>query len=189
MQFGYARVSTSEQDTTLQRDALGRAGAERIVEEKKAGAGVRRLQLEQLLDQLRPGDVVLVYKLDRLARSLRDLLAILDTINAAGASFRSLTESIDTATPAGTMMMHMLGAMAQFERSLIAERSIAGQRAAMERGVHCGRTAVLSAKQGELARDLYRSGRYNLSQLARQHGCHLSSIKRAIARADAKSAR
>ena len=183
MQIGYARVSTTEQDTTLQIDALRRAGAERVLEEKRSGAGVRRLVLEQLLEQLRPGDVVMVYKLDRLARSMRDLLAILDTIAAAGASFRTLTESIDTGTPAGTMMMHMLGAMAQFERSLIAERSIAGQRAAMERGVHCGRSAVLSAKQGARARDLYSSGRYSLSELARQHGCHLSSIKRAIARA------
>jgi DNA invertase Pin-like site-specific DNA recombinase len=184
MHFGYARVSSSEQDTTLQLDALRRAGARKVVEEKRAGAGVRRLVLEQLIEQLRPGDVVMVYKLDRLARSMRGLLAILDAITAAGASFRSLTESIDTGTPAGTMMMHMLGAMAQFERSLIAERSIAGQRAAMERGVHCGRSAVLSAKQGARARDLYRSGRYSLTALARQHGCHLSSIKRAIARAD-----
>lgn len=188
MHFGYARVSTSEQDTTLQLDALKRAGARKVIEEKKAGAGVRRLQLEQLLEQLRPGDVVMVYKLDRLARSLKDLLAILDEISAAGASFRSLTESIDTGTPAGVMMMHMLGAMAQFERSLIAERSIAGQRAAMERGVHCGRPAALSEKQGARARDLYRSGRCSLTALAREHGVHMSSVKRAIARADARAA-
>lgn len=186
MQFGYARVSTSEQETTLQLDALRRAGVAKVLEEKKAGAGVRRPVLERILEQLRPGDVLTVYKLDRLARSLRDLLGILEAIKQAGAGFRSLTEAIDTTTPAGRMMLQMLGAFAEFERSMIAERSIAGQRAAMERGVHCGRSAVMTMKEGERARDLARSGRYSLTELGHKYGCHLSSVKRAIARAEAK---
>lgn len=184
MMIGYARVSTTEQDTALQRDALRRAGVRKVFEEKRSGAGPQRLELARMLDSLRAGDVVTVYKLDRLARSLRDLLGILDAIATAGASFRSLTETIDTCTPAGRMMMQMLGAVAEFERGIIAERSIAGQRAAMERGVHCGRSAVLTPKEAERALELYRSGRYTLSELARRHGCHLSSIKRAIARVE-----
>jgi DNA invertase Pin-like site-specific DNA recombinase len=184
MQLGYARVSKTEQDTTLQTDALMRAGVGRVFSEHKRGAGVQRPQLDALLDQLRAGDVVVIYKLDRLARSLRDLLGIIDRIERAGATFRSLTEAIDTGTPAGRMMMQLLGAVAEFERGIIKERSGAGQRAAMERGVHCGRAALLTLPQARRARDDYRAGRATLTGLARLHGCHISSIKRAILRAD-----
>lgn len=184
MKIGYARVSTSDQETTLQLDALHRDGVRKVYQEQKAGAGVHRPELARLLDALRPGDVVTVYKLDRLARSLSDLLGILAAIEDAGASFRSLTETIDTGTPAGRMMMQLLGAFAEFERGMIRERSIAGQRAAMERGKHCGRPAALSESEGRRARDLVRSGRSSLSGQARLYGVHVSSIKRAIARAD-----
>lgn len=184
MCIGYARVSTSEQDTRLQLDALRAAGVVRVFEEKRSGADSTRLQLARMLDQLRPGDVVTVYKLDRLARSLSDLLHILARIKAAGASFRSLTETIDTSTPAGRMLMQMLGAFAEFERGMIRERSMAGQRAAMDRGVHCGRSASLTAAEGTKAAQRYRSGQATLSGLARLYGCHLSSVKRAIARAE-----
>jgi DNA invertase Pin-like site-specific DNA recombinase len=184
MIFGYARVSSSEQDTTLQLDALGRAGVDRVFQEKRAGAGVHRPELERMLEQLRAGDVVMVYKLDRLARSLSDLLHILARIEAHGAAFRSLTEVIDTSTPAGRMMMQLLGAFAEFERGMIRERSIAGQRAAMERGKHCGRPAALTHQEGRKAAELYREGKATLSALARLHGVHLSSIKRAIKRVD-----
>jgi DNA invertase Pin-like site-specific DNA recombinase len=184
MIFGYARVSSSEQDTTLQLDALARAGVDRVFQEKRAGAGVHRPELERMLEQLRAGDVVMVYKLDRLARSLSDLLHILARIEAHGAAFRSLTEVIDTSTPAGRMMMQLLGAFAEFERGMIRERSIAGQRAAMERGKHCGRPAALTHQEGQKAAELYRGGKATLSALARLHGVHLSSIKRAIKRAE-----
>jgi DNA invertase Pin-like site-specific DNA recombinase len=116
--FGYARVSTSEQETTLQLDALQRVGVHCIYQEKRSSVG-RRPQLELLLSVLGTGDIVKVYKIDRFARSLIDLLSILERIEAAGASFQSLTEPIDTSTPAGRMMMHMLGAFAEFERSII----------------------------------------------------------------------
>lgn len=184
MIFGYARVSSSEQDTTLQLDALTRAGVDRIFQEHRPGAGVHRPELERLLEQLRAGDLVTVYKIDRLARSLSDLLHILARIEAHGAAFRSLTEPIDTSTPTGRMLMQLLGAFAEFERGMIRERSIAGQRAAMDRGKHCGRPATLSHAEGLRAAELYRSGQSTLSALARLHGVHLSSIKRAIKRAD-----
>lgn len=184
VRIGYARVSTSEQDTRMQLDALRAAGVVKVFEEKRSGADSTRLQLARMLDQLRPGDVVTVYKLDRLARSLSDLLHILAKIKAAGASFCSLTETIDTSTPAGRMLMQMLGAFPEFERGMIRERSIAGQRAAMDRGVHCGRRAALTAAEGAKAAQRYRSGQATLSALARLHGCHLSSIKRAIARVE-----
>ena len=185
MILGYARVSRTEQDTQLQLDALERAGVAKIFQKKKAGAGVRRLELERMLEQLRAGDVVVVYKLDRLARSLIDLLHILAKIEKHGAAFRSLTETIDTGTPAGRMMMQLLGAFAEFERGMIRERSMAGQRAAMERGKHCGRPAALTHAEGRKAAELIDKGKTSLSALARAHGVHLSSIKRAIARARA----
>ncbi len=183
MLIGYARVSTNEQDTALQLDALKAAGAGLVFEEKRSGADALRPQLRRMLDQLRPGDVVTVYKLDRLARSLADLLSILARIEAAGARFRSLTEAIDTTTPAGRMMMQLLGAFAEFERNMIRERTAAGLRAAIDRGTRCGRPPALSHSEGRRAAQLVAEGKATLSGLARLHGVHLSSIKRAIQRA------
>lgn len=138
MLIGYARVSTVQQDTALQRAAFVRAGVRKVVEEKRSGGGARPL-LEALLNKLKPGDVVVVYKIDRLARSLVDLLRILQRITDAGAQFRSLTEPLETATPVGRMMLQLLGAFAEFERALIRERCCAGLYAAMARGVAVGR--------------------------------------------------
>ncbi len=142
MLIGYARVSTSEQDTAMQLAALRKAGVRKVFEESRS-AVKHRPQLVALLDTLRDGDVLVVYKLDCLARSMRDLLAIVDRIDQAGARFRSITEAIDTTTPAGEMVLHMLGAMAQFERSLIRERSIAGMEVAKANGVRLGRAPAL----------------------------------------------
>lgn len=179
--FGYARVSTTHQDTHLQIDALTRAGATVIVEEKTSSVGARR-ELNRLLSQLQRGDCVLVYKLDRFARSLIDLLKIVDKIEAAGATFRSITESVDTFTPAGRMMMQMVGAFAEFERGIIRERSIAGQNAARERGNLPGRRRVLTPEQeAELVR-LYLSGGYTFRNLAVRYGVSLSAVKRAVYR-------
>src|SRR5690606_11019111 len=110
MQIGYARVSTDDQDNAAQVEQLRRAGVERIFEEKASGGRADRPELARALDLLRPGDVLVVYKLDRLGRSLKHHLQILERIEQAGAGFRSLTEAIDTTSPAGRMMMHMLGA-------------------------------------------------------------------------------
>jgi len=180
--IGYARVSTMEQDTHLQRLALQKAGVKKVFEEKKTGSTMQRAQLLAMLDQLREGDVVVVYKLDRLARSLPDLLRILARIEAAGAGFKSLTEILDTTNPAGRMLMQLLGAFAEFERAMIAERTLAGMRAAVARGVKLGRHSALSPTEARKARTLYEEGKATLSGLARLHGCHLSSVKRAIAR-------
>lgn len=183
MLYGYARVSSTEQETALQRDALRRAKVRYVVEEKRS-AGQVRPALEGLLDRLQPGDVVAVYKVDRFARSLSDLLRILDRIESAGASFRSLTEPIDTSSPAGRMMMHLLGAFAEFERSMIRERSMAGQIAAVERGARLGRKRALTERQEQRCYKEWLSGRYTRTELARRYGCHLSSIKRIILRVE-----
>jgi DNA invertase Pin-like site-specific DNA recombinase len=177
MLFGYARVSTDDQETALQRDALHRAGVDRLFEEKRSGAAHRPL-LEALLYCLRPGDVVLVYKVDRLARSLVDLLRVLARIEHAGASFRSLTEPLDTATPVGRMLLHMLGSFAEFERAVIRERCQAGREAARRRGVRFGRPPKLDLVA---VRRLASAG-HNQSEIARRFGCHPSSVNKALRR-------
>lgn len=138
MIHGYARVSTSEQDPRLQLDALARAGVDRIWQEKQS-AVLRRPELASMLQAIQPGDLVVFWKLDRLARSLRDLLDIIDRVQAAGASIRSLTEPIDTSTPIGLLLIQVLGGFAQFERAVIRERAAAGREAAKARGVRFGR--------------------------------------------------
>ncbi|MBP7610106.1 MAG: recombinase family protein [Steroidobacteraceae bacterium] len=176
MLIGYARVSTSEQETTLQRDALSTAGVERVFEEKRS-AVKRRPQLAAALASLRPGDVLTVYKVDRLARSLIDLLQIIERVSKAGASFRSLTEPIDTSSPAGRMTLQLLGAFAEFERAMIRERSMAGQEAARRRGAKIGRPRALSVEDQHAVYSLLRKGR-TMAELSRRFGVHLSSIKR-----------
>jgi len=179
--IGYARVSTDQQETDLQLDALRRAGVHRIFQEKGSSVG-RRPQLQRALATLQPGDTLVVYKLDRLARSLRNLLDIIERMEAAGAGFRSLTEPIDTASAAGRLMLQMLGAVAEFERSLIRERSTAGQQLARSRGVHCGRPRSLSTDAEATIVRLYSSGHYSLDSLARHFGVHPSTVKRAVYR-------
>ncbi|MCZ8252253.1 MAG: recombinase family protein [Hylemonella sp.] len=183
MFVGYARVSTNEQETHLQLDALDRAGAIKIYQEKRSAVSYRPA-LERMLQELQPGHVVLVYKMDRLARSLRDLLQILDRIEAADARFRSLTEPIDTETLAGRMMMQMLGAFAEFERGMIRERTIAGMRAAVDRGARLGRYRNLSPEdEADLVRMyLEGDGFYSMQALANVFGVSLATTKRAIYR-------
>ncbi len=178
---GNARVSTTEQETTLQLDALKRAGVKKVFQEKRSGVATRPV-LAALLTQLGPGDKVYIYKMDRLARSLIDLLGIISRIEDAGASFQSLTEPIDTSTGAGRMMVHMLGAFAEFERGIIRERCMAGQSAAMARGVHCGRPRSLDPEvEADIVR-LYKSRWYTLQSLAFVFDCHPSTVKRAVYR-------
>ncbi|MEP2474060.1 MAG: recombinase family protein [Paracoccaceae bacterium] len=139
MNFGYARVSTDDQATAAQLDALQAVSCERIFEERASGGRWDRPELHRMLDQLRDGDVVVVWKLDRLSRSLKDLLSIMEKIDAANAGFRSLTEAIDTTTPAGRMMMQMVGVFAEFECEMIRERTRAGLERARKKGRHPGR--------------------------------------------------
>jgi DNA invertase Pin-like site-specific DNA recombinase len=148
MLVGYARVSkTDQQDTRAQVKALKEAGCKRIFEESASGGRWDRPELHRALDQLREGDILVVWKLDRLSRSLKDLLHILEKISDAGAGFRSLTENIDTSTPAGRMMLQMIGVFAEFERSMVRERTRMGLQAARERGRIGGRKAKLKPNQ------------------------------------------
>jgi len=182
MLIGYARVSTIEQETHLQIDALRKANVDRIFEEKRSGGDRKRPILEEVLRSLEPGDTFVVFKLDRVARSLSHLLEILDRIESAGAAFLSLTEVIDTKSPAGRMMMHIIGAFAEFERELIRERTRAGMEAALLRGVKFGRPyGIPDAEQPHMLKQWY-TGNYTKSALARQYNVHISSIKRAIKR-------
>ncbi|MDP3887129.1 recombinase family protein [Hydrogenophaga sp.] len=143
MLVGYARVSTEDQETRLQLDALRAAGVTCIYQEKTSAVG-HRPQLRLALSELLPGDVLVVWKLDRLARSLSDLLALLDVLAERGAAFKSLTEPVDTSTAMGTFVVQILGAVAQLERSLIIQRTTAGIHAAIARGQRWGRPPILS---------------------------------------------
>jgi len=181
MLIGYARVSTRDQETHLQIDALNAAGVELIYQEKTSSVGARP-ELRRCLEALRPGDVFMVYKLDRVARSLQDLLTILDQIKAAGALVRSLTEPLDTTSAMGAFVIQILGAVAQLERGIITERSIAGQKAARDRGVHCGRSRSLTqTAEAEVVR-LYESGDYTMKAIAHIFEVSESVVKRAIYR-------
>ena len=180
MKFGYARVSTDDQVTESQLDALTAAACERIFQERASGGRWDRPELHRMLDQLRPGDVVVVWKLDRLSRSLKDLLTIMEKIHAAGAGFRSLTEAIDTTTPAGRMMMQMVGVFAEFEREMIRERTKAGLERARKKGRHPGRKPKLSEDQRQEIRALVASGRRSEAETARIFGVHRSTISRVV---------
>lgn len=184
MLVGYARVSTQEQETHLQQDALQKAGVQKIYEEKRSGGDRNRPILNKLLSEIQPGDTLVVFKLDRIARSLVHLIEILQLLDQRGATFQSLTETIETRSPAGRMMMHIIGAFAEFERELIRERTIAGMKAAEKRGVKFGRPyGIPEELQPEMLRQWY-SGKCTKTALARAYGVHISSIKRAIKRAE-----
>ena len=178
MNLGYARVSTDDQATAAQLDALSAAGCQRMFEERASGGRWDRPELHRMLDQLRDGDVVIVWNLDRLSRSLKDLLTIMEKIDAAGAGFRSLTEAIDTTTPAGRMMMQMVGVFAEFEREMIRERTRAGLERARKKGRQPGRKPKLSDDQRQEIRDLVLSGKRTEAEAARLFKVHRSTISR-----------
>jgi DNA invertase Pin-like site-specific DNA recombinase len=137
--IGYARVSTDEQDTALQLDALINAGCGTVFHDKASGASAYRPALDDALKNLKPGDTLVAWRLDRLGRSLQQLIAIVTMLEQRRVGFRSLTEAIDTTTAGGRLLFHIMGALAEFERSLIAERTRAGMAAAKARGRHVGR--------------------------------------------------
>jgi DNA invertase Pin-like site-specific DNA recombinase len=180
MLIGYARVSTEDQHLTLQRATLTGAGCERIYEEKLSGAQRTRPELNRLLDQLRAGDVVVVTRLDRLARSTRDLLEIAERLRQAEAGLRSLHEPwADTTSPAGRMVLTVFAGIAEFERELIHERTQAGRVAARARGVRFGRPAKLGADQLALAERLIGEGR-SVPGVARLLKVHRATLYRAL---------
>ena len=144
MLIGYARVSTEGQDTALQLDALERAGCERVFEERASGARTDRPVLAEAMDYAREGDVIAVWRLDRFGRSLKDLISKVGDLRERGVGFRSLTEAVDTTTPGGQLVFHIFGALAEFERELIRERTMAGLEAARARGRKGGRPSKMT---------------------------------------------
>lgn len=180
MKIGYARVSTEIQNLDLQLTALSKAGCERIFQEKVSGAQSNQPELKRLLDQLRHGDTVIVWKLDRLARSTRDLLDIMQTVRRSDASFRSLTEPwADTTTHAGKMIMTVFAGIAEFERDLIRERTKAGRIAAKHRGVQFGRPKKLTEAQQTLVTRLLQEGK-SVSEIATIFKVHGATVYRML---------
>ena len=182
MLIGYARVSTDDQDTTAQVAALTAAGCERIFRETASGGRWNRPQLLQLFTHLRHGDVVVVWKLDRLSRSLRDVLTLMAQLEDAGAGFRSVTEAIDTTTPAGRMLMHMVGAFAEFERAMLRERTRTGVEAARQEGRVGGRRPTLSTHQQSAIRKMVLEGEKTAAAAARLFKVHPATVSRLLAR-------
>ena len=165
MLVGYARVSTIEQDSSLQTDALKAAGCEKIFQDKVSGAKIERPGLNDAMEFMRRGDSLVVWRLDRLGRSLQHLLETVSLLEKEGIGFRSLQESIDTTTSGGRLIFHIFGALAEFERNLIRERTIAGLQAARARGRLGGRPRKLNAKKTELAYQLYDEKKYTIKEI------------------------
>jgi DNA invertase Pin-like site-specific DNA recombinase len=159
VKYGYARVSTDDQNADMQRTALKKAGCTKIfTDDGLSGATINRPALLRCLKKLKTGDTLTVWKLDRLGRSLRDLITMLDSLRDRGIKFRSLTEAIDTTTPTGRAMWQMIGVLAELERSLISERTRAGVKAAKDRGVKFGRKPKLTRQQVQQAVKLIAQG-------------------------------
>ncbi|WP_313087159.1 recombinase family protein [Atlantibacter hermannii] len=158
MFIGYVRVSTNDQNTALQRNALDCAGCELIFEDKISGKTSDRPGLKKLLKALSPGDTLIVWKLDRLGRSMRHLVTLIEELRQRGINFRSLTDSIDTSTPMGRFFFHVMGALAEMERELIVERTRAGLDAARAQGRIGGRRPKLTAEQWAQAGRLIAAG-------------------------------
>ena len=181
MKVGYARISRGDDQTIrMQRDALRDAGCEKVYEETASGGRWDRPMLHRMLENLEESDVVVVWKLDRLSRSLRDLLVLLERFNEAGAGFLSLTEAIDTTTAGGRMMMQMLGAVAEFERAMISERTKAGIESARKRGHQPGRPSAHNALQREEIKRRVGSGEWSQAEAARLFDVDRSTICRLL---------
>lgn len=174
--IGYARVSTAEQSLEMQISALRKYGCNRILDEKVSAASSKRPMLTQALSILREGDVLVVWKMDRLARSLTDLLRRVAYINECGAQFVSLTEKIDTSSASGRLLFHVLGALGEFERDLIKERTTAGMKAAKERGVKFGASPMFGDNTIK-AMQADRSAGKSLRWLAAHYGCSVGTVQ------------
>lgn len=164
----------------MQLDALAAAGVREVYAEKTSGIGPRP-ELQKALSALRPGSTLVVYKVDRLARSLKDLLQLLDRLRLVGCSLKSLTEPVDTSSAMGELVLQILGAVAQFERSIIRERCDAGRRAAKERGVRFGRAPLLTGEEAAVAIDLYRAG-ISIEEGAALLGVSFTAFRSALVR-------
>lgn len=183
MIIGYARVSTQDQSPQLQLDALDGASCEQVFQEKATGALRERPELVACLRTLRKGDTLVVWKLDRLARSLKDLVEIIHDLNQRGVGFRSLTESIDTTSSGGRLVFHIFGALAEFEHSLIRERTIAGLAAARARGRKGGRKPALSPADVRKAAAMLADPHITKAEVAKHFSVSRVTLNAALARA------
>ncbi len=173
MKIGYARVSTLEQNTDLQKKALKKAGCEKVLVDKVSGTIAKRPGLEKAKELLRKGDTLVVWRLDRLGRSLRDLIEWVRYFDEHGVGLESLQESINTSTPTGKLTFHLFGALAEFERNLIQERTQAGLSAARERGRRGGRRKALDAEKQSVAVNLYNEKKMTVGKI-----CELMGISK-----------
>jgi len=180
MKIGYARVSTTDQNLQSQIDGLTAAGCDEVVPEKASGVSTMRPELDKLLGRLGQGDVLVVVRLDRLGRSLPHLIDVVQTLETRGAGLLSLSEAIDTTTASGRLIFHLMGALAQFERSLIIERTQAGLQAARKRGAKVGRPKALTGAQVAHGRTLIAGGE-SPSAVARSLGVNRATLYRALA--------
>ncbi|MGL4755234.1 MAG: recombinase family protein [Aeromonadaceae bacterium] len=182
MIFGYARVSTDQQELDLQMDALKAAGVEdaNIITDVMSGTKAERPGLARLLDKCREGDTVVVWRLDRLGRSLSNLIQLVEDLSKRGIFLRSLHEAIDMSTPTGKLTLHLFLMLAEYERSVIHQRTLAGLQAARERGRVGGRPSALTDEQKGMARTLYRSGEVTIKALCDQFGCGRATMYRLL---------
>lgn len=185
MMIGYARVSTEDQNMDLQIQALKRLGCDKVFTDHGiSGSCTSRPGLDQAMTRLKPGDKLVVWRLDRLGRSLTHLVRLLELLGRREVLFESLTEHIDTSSSGGRLVFHMMAALAEFERALISERTRAGMAAARSNGKHLGRPPLLSPEQAEQARQLLDSGKRSVRELAFELGVHPRTLTRVLARAD-----
>ena len=178
MLLGYARVSQDTQHHALQIDALRAAGCDKVFVETASGARTDRPELAKALEQVRNGDVLVIWRLDRLARSMRHLIDIADDLNRRGIALKSITESIDTTTPSGRFMFNILGALSAMEREIIIERTRAGLQAAAARGRRGGRPPALDEAKVRAAKAMLASGNMSAGEVAKQLGCAPSTLYR-----------
>ncbi len=185
MLIGYARVSTSEQNLDFQLDALDKSGCEKVFTDTVSGSKAARPGLDEALSHLRSGDTLVVWRLDRLGRSLRHLIDTIQALSDRGVGFKSLQESIDTTTPGGKLVFHVFGALAEFERDLIRERTNAGLKAARARGRKGGRPKSLSDKQRQQAVTLLKDSSNSIADICRTLKISRSTLYRYVPGKDA----
>lgn len=187
MLIGYARVSMDDQNLDLQEDALAKAGCEKIFKDQITGRSALRPGLEKMMEILREGDMLIVWRLDRLGRSLSHLIEWVRQLEEKKIGFISLTESIDTTTPSGKLIFHIFGALAEFERNLCLERTLAGLAAARARGRLGGRPPALNAKQQEVAVQLYGERKYSIKEICRIMGISKPTLYSYVKKATLKT--
>jgi DNA invertase Pin-like site-specific DNA recombinase len=180
MLIGYARISTLDQNLELQRDALGSAGCEKVFTDVASGGDASRSGLTEALVQLRTGDTLVVWRLDRLGRSLKHLVETVTSLHSRGVGFRSLTEGIETETSGGRLVFHLFACLAEFEREVIRERTQAGLAAARSRGRRGGRPALMDDKKTALARRMHADSANTAAEIARALGVSRATFYRSL---------